>query len=239
MSIQPRIIILADGLGSRWTIDTPKHLAVVDGEPVLLRTVRQLVERELTDLWLTSRLERYDALQPFVQRYVPIDNRFKLDQFYACREIWLGHKDVVFLYGDVRFTDAAIDTILKAVPRDFVYFQRTFGSVITGKCCKEGFAMRIGNTQRFETLLKHMRIELENNRIAVADHQVQGYLEGRGMGEFSGIGSHGIEIDDETDDFDFPADVKVWTENVTQWRQLDSAAQNKLLRDKKLKRKWT
>lgn len=218
--IQPRVIILADGAGIRWSSsDIPKHLAVVDGEPILLRTVRQLAERGLTDVWLTSRLERYDALQPFVQRYVPIDNRFKLDQFYACREIWSAHTDVIFLYGDVRFSDAAIDTILKTVPRDFVYFQRTSGSMITGKRWKEGFAMRITDTHLFETALNQMRVELENKRIRQADHQVQGFLEGRGMGHFKGIGPHGVEINDETDDFDFQVDVRVWTENVTRWRK--------------------
>jgi hypothetical protein len=190
----------------------------VDGEPILLRTVRQLAERGLSDLWLTSRLERYDALQPFVRRYVPADNRFKLDQFYACREIWAGRADVVFLYGDVRFSDSAMDTILKSVPRDFIYFQRTFGSAVTGKLWKEGFAMRVCDTNSFVAALRCMRTELEEGRISTAAHQVQGYLEGNGMGQFPGTGPHGVEIDDETDDFDFPEEVMLWTENVTRWR---------------------
>jgi choline kinase len=218
---QPRVIILADGESSRWSSDTPKHLAVVDGEPILLRTVRQLVERGLTDLWLTSRLEMYDALLPSVQRYIPVDNRFQLDQFYACRDIWVGRKDVVFLYGDVRFSDAAMDTIFKVAPSDFFYFQRTSGSKITGKHWKEGFAMRVCDTPLFQTALKTMRVELQNNRIRTAHHQVQGYLEGNGMGDFWGIGPHGVEINDETDDFDYTSDIEVWTENVTRWRSLN------------------
>lgn len=217
--VKPRVIILADGLGTRWTLAKPKHMAVVDGEAILLRTVRQLVERDLADLWLTSRLDMYDVLRPFIQRYVPIDNRFKLDQFYACREIWAGHDDVVYLYGDVRFSDAAMDTIFKTVPKDFAYFQRTHGSVITGKPWKEGFAMRVCDTPTFEHALKSIRVELESGRIRVAEHQVQGYLEGRGMGVFMGIGPHGVEIDDETDDFDFPPDVQIWTQHVTRWRK--------------------
>jgi len=226
MTTQPRVIILADGAGTRWTADTPKHLAIVDGEPILLRTVRQLTERGMTDLWLTSRLERYDSLQPTVKRYVPIDNRFKLDQFYACREIWSGHDDVVFIYGDVRFSDAAMDTILKTIPQDFVYFQRTRGSTITGKGWKEGFAMRVCDTHMFETSLKYLRTGIENGSIAQMHHQVQGYLEGKGVGEFKGIGSHGVEIDDETDDFDYPTDVRVWTQNVAMWRTGYSATKN-------------
>lgn len=233
MFTQPRVIILADGEASRWISDTPKHLAMVDGEPILLRTVRQLVERGLTDVWLTSRLARYDALLPSVHRYVPIDNQFKLDQFYACREIWSGLTDVVFLYGDVYFSDAAMDTIFKLVPSDFAYFQRTSGSRITGKNWKEGFAMRVSDTQTFENSLKHMRVELENNRIGTAHHQVQGYLEGHGMGHFTGIGSHGVEIDDETDDFDFTDDVKIWTANVSRWRK---SMENQPLRDRINKR---
>lgn len=188
----------------------------------------------MTDVWLTSRLEQYDALQPFIQRYVPIDNRFKLDQFYACREIWSGLTDVVFLYGDVRFSDAALDTILKTVPQDFNYFQRTSNSVVTGKLWKEGFAMRVCDTRMFEVALKHLRDGLEDGRIKTEHHQVQGYLEGKGTGHFRLIGPHGVEIDDETDDFDCPADVGAWTENVARWRKLDSAGRN-LLRMRKKK----
>lgn len=215
---EPRVIILADGLSSRWTVGTPKHLAVVDGEPILHRTIRQLGERGLSDVWLTSRLERYDSL-PLVRRYVPINNHLKIDQFYACREIWSGLADVIFLYGDVRFSDAAMDTIFKSAPRDFAYFQRTVSSAITGKPWKEGFAMRVCDTPMFEAALKHIRAELESGRASIAHHQVQGYLEGHGMGYFPGRGPHCVEIDDETDDFDFPEDVKTWTESVTRWRE--------------------
>lgn len=217
-TLKPRVIILADGQATRWTNKTPKHMAVVEGEPILPRTVRQLSERNVTDLWLTSRLDMYDALLPSVQRYVPIDNIFKLDQFYACRGIWSGLDDVVFLYGDVRFSDAAIDTILNTVPNDFAYFQRTHASAVTGKRWKEGFGMRVRNTHKFEAALKIMRTELESLRAKAADHQVQGFLEGQGMGPFHGIGPHGVEIDDETDDFDYPMDVQIWTQNVTRWR---------------------
>lgn len=219
MEPQPRVVILADGAGTRWSLDTPKHMAVVDGEPILPRTVRQLTDRGLSDLWLTSRLEMYDELLPSVRRYVPIDNRFKLDQFYACREIWSNFSDVVFLYGDVRFSDAAMDTIFKSVPRDFSYFQRTYASAVTGKHWKEGFAMRVCDTPTFEAALRCLRMELEHGRIVMAMHQVQGYLEGNGMGPFEGRGPHGVEIDDETDDFDFPDEVRTWTENVARWRR--------------------
>jgi hypothetical protein len=151
---------------------------------------------------------------------VPVDNRFKLDQFYACREIWTGRSDVVFLYGDVRFSDAAMETVLQSSLNDFAYFQRTSGSSITGKSRKEGFAMRVRNTRMFETALKYLRLKLEGGQIVPAPHQVQGYLEGEGVGFFKGRGPHCVEIDDETDDFDFPEEVDEWTQNVTRWRNL-------------------
>lgn len=214
----PRAIILADGKGTRWNWPTPKHLTVINGEVILHRTVRQLSAHGIEDIWITSHDTRYTT--PGSTRYEPPDNLYQIDRFYACRELWLG-RATIFLHGDVYFSDAAIDTILNTETVDYRYFQRTHASKITGKPWKEGFAMTVVDTNLLVRACSHLReIAIQTGRTHGEYHQLQGYLEGHGAGQYfeEQLGPHGIEIDDETEDFDQPSDVSRWMANVQEWR---------------------
>jgi len=218
MILAARIILLADGKAARWSSPTPKHLVTVDGEILLHRTVRQLRDRGATVIWITSHDPAYDI--PGTTRYEPADNMFQIDQFYACRELWRHLTNVVFFYADVYFSDEALDLILNHVATDYAYYQRTFGSRITGKPWKEGFALRVWDPEILLSACCYLRGELVAGRLEEQHHQLQGYLEGCGEGEYfeTAIGPHGVEIDDETDDFDVPSDVQTWTNRVATWR---------------------
>jgi len=185
---------------------------------LLHRTVRQLRDRGVTDIWITSHDPAYDI--PGATRYEPVDNTFQIDQFYACRALWRHLTDVVFLYADVYFSDEALDLILNHVVKDYAYYQRTRGSRITGKPWKEGFALRVWDPEILFSACCHLRGELVAGRLEEQHHQLQGYLEGCGEREYfeTVIGPHGVEIDDETDDFDVPSDVQTWTNRVATWR---------------------
>lgn len=220
-----KVIILADGKAGRWVyqLSTPKQLVVLDGEVILHRTVRQLLERGEHDITITSHDSRMDVVG--VARYEPRDNIYQIDQFYACRDLWAGSRTpVVFLYGDVRFSDAAMDTILRHPTKDCTYFQRTHGSRITGKPWKEGFAMKVVDTGMMLAACAAIRAEIVAGRQPEQYHQLQGYLEGCGMGLYfeQEIGPHGVEIDDETDDLDIPSDAERWERNVAAWRRTTS-----------------
>lgn len=217
-----KVIILADGKGGRWArlLPTPKQLMVLGGEVILHRTVRQLFERGERDITITSHDPRMEVAG--TTRYEPVDNIYQIDQFYACRELWVGSSaPVVFLYGDVRFSDAAMDTILQHPTRDCTYFQRTHGSKITGKPWKEGFAMKVVDTGMMLAACATIRAEIVAERQLEHYHQLQGYLEGCGMEPYfeEKIGPRGVEIDDETDDLDNPQDAEQWERNVAAWRQ--------------------
>ncbi len=210
-----RVIILADGPAKRWNHLVPKHLITLRGEVLLHRTLRQVMSRGITDVWITSHDPRY-AVSGAI-RFEPEDNRFQIDQFYACRLLWhpCDNTPVVFLYGDVWFSDAAIDVILGASTAEYLYFQRTGASKITGKKWKEGFAMKVADTKAFHSALAALRTELVEGKVVDEHHQLQGYLEGFGMGPYWDIGPHGIEIYDETEDFDFPEDISVWLDHTS------------------------
>lgn len=115
-----RFVIMADGKGTRWDnfMGIPKHLAKVDGEPILARTVRLL--NEMTDrqaeVIVTSHDERYEFEGS--RRHEPLDNKLEIDRFTA----ELIEDDTCFLYGDTYYTEEALRSILDTYTDDLIFF---------------------------------------------------------------------------------------------------------------------
>ena len=102
-----RYIIMADGKMTRWkNFLVPKHMLPVHGEPILLRTVR-LVRRfdPNAEIIITSDNPSYEG--PGTVRYEPQNNHCEIDRFTG----ELIGDGVCFLYGDVYYTDQAIEKI--------------------------------------------------------------------------------------------------------------------------------
>ena len=106
-----RVVIMAAGSGARWQnyLGVPKQLAPVDGEPLIHRTIRQLRERGITDIYVTVR--QYGALGQLpggVTEYVKPFNDYEIDRVYGAKDL----VPCLFLYGDACYTDRAMDIIL-------------------------------------------------------------------------------------------------------------------------------
>jgi len=114
---------MADGKGTRWDnyMGIPKHLAKVDGEPILGRTVRLLNEmtQEQAEVIVTSHDERYEFEGS--RRHEPLDNKLEIDRFTA----ELIKDDTCFLYGDTYYTEDALSSIIKTETEDIMFFGNT------------------------------------------------------------------------------------------------------------------
>jgi len=136
-----RVVIMAAGNGKRWKnhLGVPKQLAPVKGEPILLRTIRLLKERGITDIWVTVRYKgQYGDLG--VQEYVPENNEYDIDRIYASRELAPG----IWLYGDCYYTEKAIDTIL-GDKHDYWFFGRYKMLQRHGKTNREMYAIKVND----------------------------------------------------------------------------------------------
>jgi choline kinase len=208
-----RVIILCDGRAERWSLPVPKHKTIINGEPLINRTVRLLKKNRISDIWITSHDSTYSI--PGTKRFEPANNQYKIDQFWACRSIWENQSRIIFLYGDVYFSEQAIETICDYCVDNYAYFQRTKGSEITGKKCKEGFAFKVENIGKFKTACEFLHNDAKSGLVEM-NHNLSAYLEGMPRAnyclDYYGIGPHGVEIDDETDDFDCESDVETWKE---------------------------
>lgn len=137
-----RVIIICAGDGTRWGdyLGVPKHLAEVDGEPILHRTVR-LFSKEDTEIYVVSKDDDRYKVDGSTQ-YIPTFNldNFDADKFLNSKELWSEDDRTVVVYGDVYFTEEAVKKILSWESREWTLFARPFGSSITGTPYGECFA---------------------------------------------------------------------------------------------------
>lgn len=139
------VIIIAAGDGTRWNnyMNIPKHLIEIDDEPILHRTVRQ-VKGHGANVWVVSKQQTKKLYSKAgADIYVPTFNEEMVDgdKFYNSSELWNRDGRTIILYGDVYFSDDAMDTIMGWTQPQFRLFARAFESKITGTPYGECFAI--------------------------------------------------------------------------------------------------
>lgn len=220
-----RVIILCAGEASRWQNykNTPKHLIEIEGERLLDRTTRLLNEKGINDIIVVTKEydERYNTEY---SRQVPVtidyEKNADADKFLSSKSLWNTEGRTIVLYGDVYFTEEAINTIVDFEKREWTLFAREKASSYTGTQWGECFA------QSFypEHIEKH---EQKLNEIANLKKQGKlkrcgGWEHYRAMTGQENLNKHTVttnfvEIDDWTEDFDFPKDLEEWLKNRKIW----------------------
>ena len=105
------VLILAAGDQRRWSEDAPKQLVNVGGELLIRRTVRQVKARGGDPVVVTHHPLIMAAAIDVARIYLPQYRRWLLETLYQTRPLWDGQ--MVALLGDVCFSGAAMDMILK------------------------------------------------------------------------------------------------------------------------------
>ncbi|GAG00873.1 unnamed protein product, partial [marine sediment metagenome] len=104
-----QFLIMAGGSEQRWGqyLGVHKHLLPINGERLLDRTVRQLLAHGAHQITVVAKYPEYDV--PGTQRVFPVD----LDSggAIASRDFWSETARTTVLFGDVFFTEDAIDRI--------------------------------------------------------------------------------------------------------------------------------
>ena len=113
-----KYIIMADGKGTRWNNynDITKHFCVINGEPIILRTVRLLRENGIDDIIITSHNPSYNI--EGAKRYEPLKNNEEIDRF----TYELINEEIVFLYGDTYYEEKTIQDIINAKTDKILFF---------------------------------------------------------------------------------------------------------------------
>lgn len=145
-----KYIIMAGGTYEDWKY--PKHMAVVNGEPIVARTIRLLRENGIEDIAISSTnldFLRFDV--PVLSHHNPYtcpvgadaDTPW-LDAFYPMTE------PVCYIFGDVVFSPKAIKTIVETDTDSIEFFASAKPlPAIYPKRWAEPFAFKVANTMRF------------------------------------------------------------------------------------------
>lgn len=203
-----RVIVAAAGPQTKWGghRGVPSHLVPVDGDPLLHRTVAQ-ARRHSDDVHVTG--------PPGDDRYAVAGAAWHErdtghpSEYHSTRDLWSDETRTVLLYGDVYFTDAAITTIMGDTGRTFKAFGRTGRSRYTGCRYGELFAASWW-PEDHATVDRHLDVALSQRAGGTTRRPVCWLLlnsiQGRPPKNRRHSSRFWVEIDDLTEDFDFPAD---------------------------------
>ena len=115
-----KYIILAD---SSVGFETPRQLTMINGEPIIARTIRLLKNQGVKDIILTAHDTRFDNLG--ATRYEPKFNDYipkKAGYWVSAFPIELLNQPICFLFGDVYYSENAIKTIVNTETNGTMFF---------------------------------------------------------------------------------------------------------------------
>ena len=117
-----KYIILSDGTPEGFKM--PRQLCLINGEPIIKRTIRLLKENGITDIIITSHDKRFDFLG--IERYEPKYNDWnykkKTGYWLSAFPIELLNQPITFLFGDVYYSESAIKTIVSTETKENLFF---------------------------------------------------------------------------------------------------------------------
>ena len=191
-----RFVIMADGQGTRWNnyMGVPKHLALVDGEPVIGRTVRLLQEvAEEPEIIITSHDPRYEF--EGAVRHEPENNIYEIDRF--TKELVCD--DMCFLYGDTIYDRKVLAAIAGSCPDDILFYGNS----------KSVVAVRIGDAELFRKHFDRVRTLFVDGTIEKCKGwQVYQSVTGQDLTQKPVIGDKFVLVDEHTTDINTPEEYR-------------------------------
>lgn len=215
-SVNTRVLIIAAGDGTRWGnhLGVPKHLVEIDGEILLHRTVNQFL-RYTDDVVVVAPEDQRYMIEGSTM-FTPVQvNKKELDKFASSMSAWSRDGRTVIVYGDVYFTDEAIEIIMTNKD-SWRYFCRSKPSTLTGKNAKEIFAIGF-EAKDAPTIASAIKRLYNSNTVTGGWSLFRELTLGRHNVDLKDVkmfekGMH-VEIDDWTEDFDYPEDLTTWEAN--------------------------
>lgn len=191
-----RFVIMADGQGTRWNnyMGVPKHLALVDGEPVIGRTVRLLrAVAEDSEIIITSHDPRYEF--EGAVRHEPENNIYEIDRF--TKELVCD--DMCFLYGDTVYDEKVLTAIASSKTDDILFYGNS----------KSVVAVRIGDAKLFQKHFDRVRTLFTDGKIEKCKGwQIYQSVTGQDLTEKPVIGDKFVLVDEHTTDINTPEEYR-------------------------------
>jgi hypothetical protein len=219
-------IIVSAGEGKRWGnyLDVEKsHVTIENREPIIKRTMRQVKFHKST-LHVVSNLPTVMGVTTKKPHNNP--NWSEANKMFSSMPYWSQHSRTTILFGDTYFTDEAMAKIMKHDKSGFYVFGRPFGSNITGKSYGEIYAISFSSEDKEQLLFALQRVSKLEERGVIekanvwAVYRAMLKLPDDLMNEHI-VGSRFVNIDDWTEDFDYPHDYDNFMHN---WKKFHASS---------------
>jgi hypothetical protein len=207
---------LAAGEATRWQNHrgTPKHRLIIEDEVLIERTARQFLKYTNDVVTVVSK----NAHQvEGCSMYVPGQGRNLKDmaKFMSSQTIWSDDRTVL-VFGDVYFTDEAVETIMSDT-KQWRFYLRKEASEITGKPWREIFGISFDASFNKDMNTAILRVVSRNTASSAGGwHLLMELLRTEDRSKLFMTDDH-ININDWTEDFDFPKDLDTWEEKRMAW----------------------
>lgn len=204
-----KIIIAAGGEGTRWNNfrGTPKHFTVVEGEVLINRTIKQFSQYS-DDITVICK----NTVNAPVKVELPKEDKWNdAAKIWSSNHLWSSEKRNIILFGDVWFSDDAVQTIIND-DGDVRFFMRTKESKITNKPHKEIFAFAFDG-EKIDYVRNVVESVISENKTGAGAYLIFKKMCGLDNKSFKHHFINNdkyIEINDWTEDFDFPKDLIRW-----------------------------
>ena len=118
-----KYIILANS-NNYSKFEIPRQLTKINGEPLIVRTIRLLKENGVNDIIISAKDKKFDNLG--VKRYKPRNCNYDCEKgtgyWLSAFPFELMKEPVCFIWGDVYFSEEAIKTIVKTDTDSTLFF---------------------------------------------------------------------------------------------------------------------
>ena len=202
-----RIIIAAAGEGRRWNNfrNIPKHLAMIEGQRLIDRIYKQFSDFS-DDIVIISKDVRYQIGNAKLE--APLEGEwFDFGKMYSSNHLWSDDRTII-VFGDVYFTDEAVQIIMLNKDQ-YKFFMRKGASKYTGKGHKEIFAFAFDGSMN-EKIRSHINQLIAMKQGGAGAWRLYLHMHNiKHQREYFKDDGH-IEINDWTDDFDYPEDIIRW-----------------------------
>ena len=230
-------IIVSAGEGKRWNnylgIDKSK-IIIKDNEPIIERTIRQVISHE-SSLKIISNTPKIAKIKTKKPENNP--DWSEANKLFSSIKYWNPKGRTIILFGDTYFTDEAMDKIMGHDQPGFYIFGRAFGSQFSGKGYGEIYAISFYPENKEQLLFALKRASKLEERGVIekanvwAVYRAMLKLPDDLMKEHM-VGSRFVNIDDWTEDFDYPHDYDKFIAN---WKRFHESLNEKNIQEVALK----
>lgn len=210
-----KIIIMCGGVYD--TFEKHKSLSVINGEPLVSRTIRLLKENGIKDIYISSNSDEFSKYANVLHH----ENTYKyengkvsgywVDAYYPIDE------PAIYLHGDVYYTEDAIKKIISLNPNVNTMIGNQYALNSEHKKVGEPFGWIIINQEKFRDAInecKRLQDEGKTDRMPISWELYQ-VSNGNDINGFDISEDTYLAIYDETQDIDAPWQIEELNKKVS------------------------